>query len=41
MINPSSIKTGLKVKIDILGKKYDASIINESPYDPLNEKLRT
>ena len=40
MINPSSIKTGLKVKIDILGTKYDASIINESPYDPSNEKLR-
>ena len=40
MINPSLIKTGLEVKIDILGTKYDASIINESPYDPLNEKLR-
>ncbi|MDA9735234.1 FAD-dependent oxidoreductase [SAR116 cluster bacterium] len=40
MINPSSIKIGLKVKIDILGTKYDASIINESPYDPSNEKLR-
>ena len=40
MINPSVIKIGLKVKIDILGTKYDASIINESPYDPSNEKLR-
>ncbi len=40
MINPSLIKLGLKVKIDILGTKYDASIINESPYDPSNEKLR-
>ena len=40
MINPSFIKIGLKVKIDILGTKYDASIINESPYDPSNEKLR-
>ena len=40
MINPSLIKIGLKVKIDILGSKYDASIINESPYDPSNEKLR-
>ena len=40
MINPSLIKTGLKVKIDILGTKYDASIINESPYDPSNKKLR-
>ena len=40
MINPSLIKIGLKVKIDILGTKYDALIINESPYDPSNEKLR-
>ena len=40
MINPSLIQIGLKVKIDILGTKYDASIINESPYDPSNEKLR-
>ena len=40
MINPSLIKIGLKLKIDILGTKYDASIINESPYDPSNEKLR-
>ena len=40
MINPSLIKIGLKVKIDILGTKYDASMINESPYDPSNEKLR-
>ena len=40
MINPSNIKIGLKVKIDILGKKFDASIIEESPYDPENEKLK-
>ena len=40
MINPSLIKIGLNVKIDILGTKYDASIINESPYDPSNEKIR-
>ena len=40
MINPSNIKIGLKVKIDILGNKFDASIIEESPYDPENEKLK-
>ena len=40
MINPSNIKIGLKVKIDILGKKFHASIIEESPYDPENEKLK-
>ena len=40
MINPSNIKIGLKVKIDILGNKFDASIIEESPYGPENEKLK-
>ena len=40
MINPSNIKIGLKVKIDILGNKFDASIIKESPYDPENKKLK-
>ena len=40
MINPSNIKIGMKVKIDILGNKFDASIIEESPYDPENEKLK-
>ena len=40
MIHPSNIKIGLKVKIDILGNKFDASIIEESPYDPENEKLK-
>ena len=40
MINPSNIKIGLKLKIDILGEKFDASIIEESPYDPENEKLK-
>ena len=40
MINPLNIKIGMKVKIDILGNKFDASIIEESPYDPENEKLK-
>jgi dimethylglycine dehydrogenase len=40
MIHPLNIKIGLKVKIDILGNKFDASIIEESPYDPENEKLK-
>ena len=40
MVKPELVKVGKKLKIDILGTKYDASIINESPYDPSNEKLR-
>ena len=41
MIEPSLIKIGLKVTIDILGKIFNASIIEESPYDPQNNKLRS
>ncbi len=41
MIEPSLIKIGLKVTIDILGKIFNASIIEESPYDPKNNKLRS
>ena len=41
MIEPSLIKIGLKVTIDILGKIFNASIIEESPYDSQNKKLRS
>ncbi len=41
MIEPSLIKIGLKVTIDILGEIFNASIIEESPYDPQNNKLRS
>ena len=33
-------QTGQKLKIDILGKMYDATILDESPYDPENNLLR-
>ena len=29
-----------KLKIDILGKMHDATILDESPYDPENKLLR-
>ncbi len=32
---------GTKLKIDILGEKYDATIISESPFDPENVGLRS
>ena len=33
-------QTGQKLKIDILGKMHDATILDESPYDPENKLLR-
>ena len=40
MVKPDIATTGQKLKIDILGKMYDATILDESPYDPNNELLR-
>ena len=40
MIKPDLAKVGQKVKIDILGTMYDATILEESPYDPENKLLR-
>ena len=33
-------QTGQKLQIDILGKMYDATVLDESPYDPENKLLR-
>ena len=32
MVKPNVATTGQKLKIDILGKMYDATILDESPY---------
>jgi len=40
MIKPELATSGQKLKIDILGKMHDATILNESPYDPDNKLLR-
>jgi len=34
-------KIGTKLDIEILGEKYNAVVINESPFDPMNECLRS
>ena len=34
------IKTKEELKIDILGKMHDATILDESPYDPENKLIR-
>ena len=40
MIKPDLANIGQKLKIDILGKMHDATIVEESPYDPENKLLR-
>ena len=40
MVKPDLAHTGQKLKIDILGKMHEATILDESPYDPDNKLLR-
>jgi len=40
MVKPEIATTGQKLQIDILGKMYDATVLDESPYDPENKLLR-
>lgn len=40
MVPPELADEGSQVDIEILGKRYPATVICESPYDPENEKLR-
>ena len=41
MVKPELGNVGQKLKVEILGEKYDATILDESPYDPENKLLRT
>ena len=40
MVKPGLDAIGTEVEIDILGKRYAAVVIEESPFDPQNERLR-
>ena len=40
MLAPDLAAIGTCLEIDILGQRYDAVVIEESPFDPANEKLR-
>ena len=40
MIKPEFANTGQKLKVDILGKMHEATILEDSPYDPENNLLR-
>ena len=40
MVEAELAKPGTKLQIDILGKNYPAEVIDDSPFDPKNERLR-
>jgi len=40
MVKPDLANVGEKLKVDILGKMYEATILEESPYDAENKLLR-
>ena len=40
MVKPDLANVGQNLKIDILGKMHNATILEESPYDPENKLLR-
>jgi dimethylglycine dehydrogenase len=40
MVRPDLVAAGTEVEIEILGKKYAAEVIPDSPFDPKNERLR-
>ena len=40
MVRPDLAAAGTRLSIRILGDRYDATVIEESPYDPANERLR-
>ncbi|MEM8645753.1 MAG: glycine cleavage T C-terminal barrel domain-containing protein, partial [Pseudomonadota bacterium] len=40
MVQPEHGDAGTKLQIKLLGELYDATVIEESPFDPGNERLR-
>ena len=40
MVKPEHANVGDKLQVDILGEMYDATVIEESPYDSENNLLR-
>ncbi|MDC0233061.1 FAD-dependent oxidoreductase [Pelagibacteraceae bacterium] len=40
MIKPKYSKIGTELEMDILDKKHKVVVIEDSPYDPMNEKIR-
>ena len=40
MVSPKYAKIGMDLSMDILGKMYDVTVINDSPYDPNNSLIK-
>ena len=40
MVGPDLAGVGTELEIDVLGTMHRATVIEESPYDPGNEKVR-
>ena len=40
MVKPEFNKVGTELEMDILDKKHKVVVIEDSPYDPINEKIR-
>ena len=40
MVAPELAATSTSLEIEILGQRFAAVVIDESPFDPANEKLR-
>ena len=41
MIRPDLAAEGTALEIDVLGERYGARVVGESPWDPANERLRS
>ncbi len=40
MLRPDMAALGTELQMDILGTGHDVTVIEDSPYDPTNEKIR-
>ena len=40
MVPPNLGDLGTELEVTVLGKRYKATVIEESPFDPKNERLR-
>ena len=40
MVKPELAEPGTELEIEVLGDRYPATVLQESPYDPQNERLR-
>ncbi len=41
MVKPELAEPGTELEIEVLGDRYNATVLEESPYDPENKRLRT